>query len=235
MKIHSSFKDYYDSLQSKTDDGIKFVRETKELGAPNKALSQITDGVLRIGRGDWGLIGFCGRLIPFYRVVDTEKLWKKDYQGKSQFCTTSTSRQIYSLEEVLPYFPDSNGHLHHLHQYPWEGHVVWDKPNFRKSWPQMTSFLKSKEDPDLFRELDCPIFIIEDDYPGPTLTINPRLNTISFQKVVGPYQAFQELEMFIGSTLAKQTDPEVHISDELRAESHGFNKWSFRKEGKNSR
>jgi hypothetical protein len=58
---------------------------------------------------------------------------------------------------------------------------------------------------------------------------NPILKEFDFQKIVNPYEAMQEIEMYIGR-LAENNLPKMPVgSDKVIAESKGFDKWSFRK------
>ena len=57
------------------------------------------------------------------------------------------------------------------------------------------------------------------------------LKEIEFQKVMPPWEAFQELSMWIGGVIAHPGRPTVEIeSDKTKLVKHGFNKASFRKE-----
>jgi len=62
------------------------------------------------------------------------------------------------------------------------------------------------------------------------VVINERLSHYSFQKVLPPVQAFQELEMYVGARLTKPVIEEPPIPDKIKAEIHGFDKYSFRKD-----
>jgi hypothetical protein len=65
------------------------------------------------------------------------------------------------------------------------------------------------------------------DYP---VQINPfTLKGIGFAKAIDPYTAFQELSMWIGGVLGGNSPETVSITDDkVLAESHGFDKESFR-------
>lgn len=62
------------------------------------------------------------------------------------------------------------------------------------------------------------------------ITVNPTLSQIAFFKVLDPWQAFQELEMFLGGIAAPENGPPVIIADKDRVMQHGFDKMSFRKQ-----
>ncbi len=81
-------------------------------------------------------------------------------------------------------------------------------------------------------EFKKPIFVFEKYRDqGFVLTWNAQLNNYDFAKVVEPYTAYQELAMWVGA----QARPEkeiAEVSDEVKVESHGFDKYSFRKDKK---
>ena len=56
------------------------------------------------------------------------------------------------------------------------------------------------------------------------------LKDIEFARAVDPFTLFQEISMFVGGVLPRNTNPMVEIVDQVvKAEKHGFDKWSFRK------
>lgn len=55
------------------------------------------------------------------------------------------------------------------------------------------------------------------------------LKDVQFAKAVDPYAAFQEISMWISMTLTGAGNEMVAIKDDMRAQKHGFDKWSFRK------
>lgn len=61
------------------------------------------------------------------------------------------------------------------------------------------------------------------------------LKSVDFAKAVDPYQAFQELSMFVGGVLPRQPREIVELSGEkIMLQKHGFDKWTFKKQGTNS-
>ncbi len=54
------------------------------------------------------------------------------------------------------------------------------------------------------------------------------LKTIGFARVVDPWQAYQQIDMWLGSQLAKEEDNMVQLSDNELIAKHGFDKVSFR-------
>ena len=56
------------------------------------------------------------------------------------------------------------------------------------------------------------------------------LKDIEFARAVDPFTLFQEISMFVGGVLPRNANPMVEIVDQvIKAEKHGFDKWSFRR------
>ena len=74
----------------------------------------------------------------------------------------------------------------------------------------------------------------ETDYSENVWRINgDNLKSFEFQKVLSPYQAMQELSMWVGGVLPQAGNPMVQIlDDKVKIHKAGFDKWSFRKVGK---
>ncbi|MFC4236366.1 hypothetical protein ACFOY8_14270 [Thalassospira xianhensis] len=57
----------------------------------------------------------------------------------------------------------------------------------------------------------------------------PTLSGIEFYKVLPPFEMMQEASMWVGGVLAASGNDTVEITDDvIKAEKHGFDKWSFR-------
>ena len=57
---------------------------------------------------------------------------------------------------------------------------------------------------------------------------DPVLKDIEFQKVLHPFTAYQELEQWIYGVLGQNPQP-LEVSDAVKIQQHGFDRWSFRK------
>jgi len=63
------------------------------------------------------------------------------------------------------------------------------------------------------------------------LIINPvNLKACSFYKVLNPFEAYQELSMWVGGVLCGRENPMATISNDDKIAKHGFDDKSFRKE-----
>src|SRR5208283_3990318 len=94
----------------------------------------------------------------------------------------------------------------------------------------------------IFRDLNAPAFIYDSDYDrkiinnysynhrNPKFFVNPLLKDYEFYKVFDTYQAFQEIQMFIGGVLGNKEKEIIEVADKYKIAKHGFDKFSFRKD-----
>ena len=65
---------------------------------------------------------------------------------------------------------------------------------------------------------------------------NPSgLKDIHFASVVPPWEAYQEIEMYLGTILVNDADKMVNVSDDVKLGKYGFDKWSFKNKVHNSK
>jgi hypothetical protein len=86
---------------------------------------------------------------------------------------------------------------------------------------------------DVFVEYLCPIIVISRvvNEPRHSIVFNGLLRNFDFMKVKDPFQAYQDLSMYVGGVLGSPEKETVKISDECMRDKKGFDKWSFRKQG----
>ena len=85
----------------------------------------------------------------------------------------------------------------------------------------------------LFEKYKTPTFIIKyknDSVPDMQLIINPCLKDYEFYRVFDPYTCYQEISMYVGNNLVEDPNKAWPIGDKLKVQSHGFDKYSFRKD-----
>ena len=63
---------------------------------------------------------------------------------------------------------------------------------------------------------------------GRWFVVDANLKDLNFQKVLDPFTAYQELEMWVGGVIGQNPQP-AEVSDAVKIQQHGFDKWSFRK------
>jgi len=94
----------------------------------------------------------------------------------------------------------------------------------------------------LFREFKTPVFVYSDDPHDSVLLdrrryrwakkiiLNPILNDFNFYSEFDSFQAFQEIQMFIGGVLGCNEKDIIEVADKYKIAQHGFDKFSFRKD-----
>jgi hypothetical protein len=234
MRIISDFHDYYDGVQkSGQDQTLIYHRHQSEMTAwpsfPDKLLSYLPD---RLGNCEVGyrgcIVGFCGRVYPLVCL----ETWR---HGQALHRILA-----YCMEEVDA-FVTSLAKKRELERYRRPCKYFGEPPRRRDfdSFFTGVTDLRNRYEA-WFREHRCPSFLYDprgcvfgvgrDRRQRATMVCNPRLADIEFYRVIDPYTAFQEIQMFLGGLAApEKTIPK--ISDKDMIEIKGFDKkWSFRKE-----
>lgn len=231
MKIVSQFQDYYDSCRGYGfDPKLIYVRKTEEIDiswnehkevkeqellkaiAPLTTLHSSMPSLGKYHHKNTGIISFCGRAHPFYL-----------FEGKAYYYISLLMKAVeesnnIDREEYLASLRNQKSHS----RWRWGHHYGSLDPT---SWATFCEESDFNIPDTLHMYLKSPVVLTLDD----EIIVNPRLKDYSFATQVDPYTAFQELSMYIGNNLASQMDPEVNIPDKLRAESKGFDDWSFRR------
>lgn len=183
------------------------------------------------------MIHFCGRLIPVLFVSKTNDFYNREfyykYEDIPEEITSFTSVENYSNldKKIRDLFSISN--------HPWI--------NIASNGSNLSKISLD----DLHRKFKSPVFInggliscydyinketeITNAYiygrinSYSVVTINPQLWRFNFIKCMDPFSTFIELEQYISNQLVDKDNKDIKISDKLKAESKGFDKWSFRK------
>ena len=161
------------------------------------------------------IVGFCGKLYLGWKFHYTVKA---DRLGLEKIKTDI----VYGYDNAKKY----------LREKHWK-HNLEDDVNFIKSYDPIN----------IFREINAPVFIYDNEsnlnfsnngqlLNYGLLIINPLLKDYEFYKVVDTFQAFQEIQMFLGGVLGRGEKEIIQVADKYKIEQHGFDKWSFRKEPK---
>jgi len=201
-----------------------------------------------IGIGSF-IIGFCGKIysgIVFsgissmntgyekikehcYSIEDVDKVIEKLYAKK---ILSKKDYDFYyetnkkKMKQPYSVFWDKNSSIKHTHMHRVKVAEAFDNVN------------ADTGDYGAYFELEkAPIFTIKNESftynpHGRTkkcIVFNPVLKDYSFYKLFDSMAAYQEISMY----MSNMCFPEVEINpvpDEIKAESHGFNKYSFRKD-----
>lgn len=159
------------------------------------------------------ILGFCGKIYIGWKLYGKGK--RLPY-GSDELITTIT----YDNEEIKKL----------VEQYSWYGGNLEDNINYILSYNPI----------EFFREFNAPAFVYDSDYGrvcveenwnnSPRFFINPVLKEYQFYKIFDAFQAFQEIQMFIGGVLGNKEKDIMVVADKYKITQHGFDKWSFRKE-----
>lgn len=163
------------------------------------------------------VVGFCGKLYPGFKLY---RLGEQQSFGEFEVNT----EYLYNQDRMIELFE------------PW----FWGSPIV-----DGLKYVKDYDPIELFRELNTPCFVYDADYkrtyldPQRHITdkskffINPLLKEYEFYKIFDSFQAFQEIQMFLGGVLGNREKDIVEVADKYKIAQHGFDKWSFRKPPEN--
>lgn len=236
MRIVSKFRDYYDCIQATgQDQSLVYVREEIEEDWSHEIKLGAGFPPPPSGRGRYYfyrsnlcycheyMVGFCGKIYPCLAL-------QKQAGDDPTFC--------YSTDDVVR-FVEANYNKREIDSF----HSNESKGRIKRPWPfgaRLALFKKyfeecqqqtDKANPAAFKH---PIFVrdmqskwVNGKYRIP-VTWNACLRPYEFFRVLDPYTAFQELQMYFGS-LAVPQKPIPVPSDKDMVVAKGFDKWSFRK------
>ena len=260
MRIISKFQDYYDSIQkmyqydhvgptsevkSVTSDNRPWIRKKKEYsakhmreqGVPSLGIELISTNRIRGNWNDWNggeissvAIGFCGKIYP--AIVFS---WSYSLKSKKEYCYSiaDVDRAVEKLFEAKiitkkkyeEYFGKKKKEKH-----TWPFHDLCPKFNRQEI---KKAFEEANKDRDRYEKLfikeKAPVFSYKREYYDCILTYNDCLKDYQFYRVFDAMAAYQEIGMYFGNMCFPE--PQINpVPDEIKAESHGFNKYSFRKD-----
>lgn len=238
MRVISKFSDYFDSVMSEGQDMSLVYRrvmmevEADALKNPHPAIKPLaafldrdggmpngytfedsTDRVFKTLSINFGLILFAGRLYPYAQT----------YRTRIGAVVPDGAVHIFNLDELTAYMAEY-------------GVTFKSKQRGRRSWNFNTPMTL-----DAFFALDASeklhahatahhiaSALIANGHYSPII-INPKLADKEFYRRLGPYEAYQEMSMFLGN-LAHPEKMTSKVDDKYKILGHGFDlKESFRK------
>ena len=244
--------DYYDCVigQAGHDvDDIIYKRVVKDIPLTKSQFEQLKIPIFGAGHYwtysyekpihfDVITVGFCGKIYPCVRAVDNKSRF--DFKPK----TVLYCYNIDDLDKAVQAYGDD---VFESYEKPTRKQRNWkyDKwhncPRFIfEEW--FNAYTAAPDRASIFEEHKVPIFLIQDIkyyslilQRDPTtytyLTLNAPLKDVHFQKVFDPFQAYQQINMFLGN-MAFPNRPIPHVSDEDLLLAKGFDKYSFRADKK---
>jgi hypothetical protein len=230
MKIISDFKDYYDSVRrTDTDKLHTYVRKTSEINLHSYMYKLEDTHHEKLNRKyhlrdsinlHMFYLGFCGEI---YTGVKVGKCIAGFTSTELHYGDFKKIKQLYErMEKPFSYKPSQYNGL--------ETYAVKRLAECFES----SNINKLKK---LFLKYKVPVFIVltnfNDDEKyihGQQIILNPELERYEFYKIKDIYTTYQDISMYIGNDLAEDRNNAWPIEDKLKVQSHGFDKYSFRKE-----
>ncbi len=239
VRIISSFRDYYDSASGWDEEATPvYLREsvvspvvrskywyigwtksnpTRVPGDQGASLALRHVETL-IGRGDLAyadrhefeylFVGFCGLIAPAWRWRG--RVYWNRHKLATELRAVPRSRRAERGCEELRRTADFTG----------------DPDRVSASWPP--DHAQARQNLPAFRALDCPVFLLRTVDGSSSLTRNPCLADLDFQRILDPFSARQAIETYLGNELAKELHPPQPISDEDMRDMKGFDGASFK-------
>lgn len=226
MKIISKFKDYYDGGMSLgIDETIHYVRtksnsdiskEMLEILSPKNwttLSSNYHNGRVYNGRDiesyHTRFLFFCGRAYPVVYYT---------YESKKRFNTSTKTNILLGYDECFKFFKQLDN-----------SKSAWRYSNELELFKKIMSDLTSTVILDEHVKYQSPILFYSLINQG-EVTLNVKLKDLEFYRVVDTFTAFQEIGMFLGSTLCDVSTPKMPVGDDkVILNSKGFDpKYGFR-------
>jgi hypothetical protein len=234
MRIISKFSDYYDSAMGMGVDMSRvFVRNKSYLyeerlfrGKDNKDSEwrrfapKINNYNPRVKTRS----GLENVYISPFSVVFCGKAYAGLLLEYSRDGYRDVSECMYDIDSVRKVYKK---HGIKLLAKPKRSYFDWNKkPNNEKDLIDYFSIDESHQDFLISKKISIGVYTTNGN--GGEFVENPRLKDFGFQKVFDPYQAFQELDMFVSGVLPDIDNAMANISDCDMAKAKGFDCYSFK-------
>ena len=252
MRIISKFSDYYDGVQAYGQDQSLIynrIKETRSFSSKdtNQLFSEdtylykeiyITD--FDINTRNIGLInvetfyiGICGNIYPLVKLEYKTDTRSTAYPHKTTKFVNSEENLHLALQKIeggtakklvndwtsknhdnIRWWLQNREGVSLKEQYT----NFFKRPRFDKYWKfsvdhKIVCFSMRR----VYKKMDI------------NFEINPCLKGLGGPIVSNPFDTFQNIAMYLGGVLGNEAAPMITIEDKYRIESHGYDKWSFRK------
>jgi hypothetical protein len=240
MIIHSKYKDYYDSIQAHgVDDRVRWVRNETELPIKTKFSFEQFSTFSEYGL-EFQYIGFCGKIYPFLSYEPSARTQITELDKK---ITLFSEQEVYNfISESLKFSGLSKKDKEkNLKKYvdsgkKWGNYFYLNNSIDQKIISEYFKKYSGFSHEELFIKHKTPVFLIKKIRPGLTrpskekiIVINPNLSEYNFQKIIDPFTAYQEIDMYLSGVLGSSGEVQQQIPDKYMIKSKGFDDMSFKK------
>lgn len=240
MRIKSNFKDYYDgAMRLGMDTDTLWLRKPRTEHETFQWLPHWYDFMWRrsddlVGyAGHAVVIGFCGKL---YGALVLEARGK----GRKPETRDETNKAICFNVAEVDTFVEANWKKKNVEAWRNRKKYYWECKDWQSSrrreaieFFEKMKELQNKDHNQLFQDNHAPIFTITgitSKRAKSTITYHAQLKPYEFYRIMDPYTAFQELQMYFG-VLVDPPKPIPKVSDADMLEAKGFDpRFSFRKD-----
>ncbi len=236
MKLISDFKDYYDPvfIQLSHDPSNMFIRKTHEIFIESESFPTFVFDKNH-ERIKTGIIGFCGKFYPYmlrYYYINPKDPSYDGYRTIPQYYYT-----FQEFGKIIEFKKLYGRKLFSSYNTKKDVELWFNKGTYYYSPVDFISKLRFM---DIFKQYNCCYFNTFTDNEcarhKSKVVIYPVLNDCQFYRVFDLYSAYQQIEQYLLNELAKPDAMKINpIPDHIKAQSKGFNKWSFRSEPKSNK
>jgi len=222
MRIIAMKKDYYDCVQAHgQDQTLIYVRTPEEVQLKQKEWtfpSLYSSWWFVFMEITQHIVGFCGKIYPALEMHGYVR-------------NTPISKVCFTIEEVDAFVGEYADRSQKDSYYGKSGRRWWRGYGKRRS--EFAKFFehcekKRESYAEMFQEKHCPIFVATISNRNSKIIYNALLRPYDFVRIFDPYSAFQEIFMFMSSMAMPEKEMPV-VSNELKIQKRGFDKWSFRR------
>jgi hypothetical protein len=222
--LGSSFVSFFKDLQELVPRGAPFIKNVSGRSHRNADINTI-------------LISFCGEFYAMYSykpVLDLVDLPSFDT------IYASSPLEMVKLQNALAVSCNQKNRCIELGKgSSWFG-APFSEPahirllEFLKRYSDISESINQKfETPVISIELGRSIFKVE--MSGAKIFVNPLLSKYKFERVISPWEAAQRIERYLSNDLVKEPLNDFKMSDLLKRDSKGMDKWSFKQRGPKKR
>lgn len=224
MRIISKNHDYYDGVQRMGQDmSVLYVRKESDVVLDYTVYNFDRPEDFGDMNARLFVVGFCGRVVPciklsYYSGCSEKKVFCYACGDVRKFADKVLNKkqleQFYKKEKNRRYINSYNGFNRICNMFD-----IYQKPRY--------SSRKVIDYRGLFEQYGCPVYVV--DHTANTIYLNCELKKYEFYRIVDAYTAFQTIYQW-QANIAQPEKPMPVISDSLKIQSHGFDKYSFRKD-----